>query len=234
MWERETIKKQAKNELKQSYWLSFAICLVASILGAGSAGTGFNIGSSSFNTTDLDFSNFNLDSGMAAIVMLILTGLVAFVILFAFVFSIFVSNPIETGKCGFFIRAPYGDRKFENLFFAFKKGRYIAIVKAMFMRNLYIFLWSLLFIIPGIIKAYQYRMVPYILSEDPTLSPNQAMDLSRRMTDGEKAAMFVLDLSFIGWYILGALACGVGVLFVNPYAEATWAQLYYLLRGKAA
>ena len=107
------------------------------------------------------------------------------------------------------------------------------VVKTMFMKNLFVFLWSLLLIIPGIVKAYQYRFVPYIISEDPSLTPNQAMTLSRYMTDGEKGAMFVLDLSLIGWYLLGALACGIGVLFVNPYAEAAWAQLYLTLRVKA-
>ena len=75
-------------------------------------------------------------------------------------------------------------------------------------------------------------MVPYILSETPDLDYKAALSLSKSMTDGEKWKMFVLDLSFIGWYILGALALFIGVLFVNPYVEATWAQFYLAMRTK--
>ena len=232
------IKGYAKQELKQSYWLSFAVCLVAGILGAGGVGTSFNFGgfggASDFSFGNSDFSGLGFDYGMLAILVGIIAGALFFLILFALAFSIFVANPIEAGKCSFFFRASQGERQFTNLFSSFKSGGYISIVKAMFFRNLFIFLWSLLFIIPGIIKAYQYRMVAYIISEDPSLSPNRAMERSRTMTDGEKWAMFVLDLSFLGWYLLGLLACGVGVLFVRPYVEATWAQLYVLLKAKTA
>ena len=233
MWDRGMLKENAKQELKQSYWLSFAVCLVAGVLSAGGTGMGSNFGNgSNYSIGESDFSNFSFNSGML-ILLGIIAGAIFFIILFGLAFSIFVANPIKTGKCGFFFRAPYGDRQFANLFSAFSKGKYMSIVKVMFMKNLYIFLWSLLFIIPGIIKAYRYRMIPYILSEDPALSANQAIELSLRMTDGELGAMFALDLSFIGWYLLGMLACGVGVLFVNPYVEATWAQLYLQLRVKA-
>jgi uncharacterized membrane protein len=145
----------------------------------------------------------------------------------------FITNPITAGQCSFFTRAPSGDRQFANLFSAFKSGRYMQTVKACFMKDLVIFLWTLLFWIPGIVKFYQYRLVPYIISDDPSLKYDQALFLSRRMTDGEKWRMFVLDLSFIGWFLLGTLAFGIGILFVVPYFEATWAQLYLRLRTKA-
>lgn len=232
MWDRGMLKGYAKQELKQSYWLSFAVCLVAGILGAGGNSVSFNFGGvSGFSSGG---GNSGYDSGgwesAAILIGVLIVMIIAFLI--AIAVSVFLANPILVGKCSFFVRAPYGDRQFGNLFSSFKKGQYLYIVKTMFMTNLYIFLWSLLFIIPGIIKSYEYRMVPYIISDDPSLSPDQAMYLSRQMTDGEKGAMFVLDLSFIGWYLLGALACGIGVLFVSPYVEATWAQLYLLLRTK--
>ena len=104
----------------------------------------------------------------------------------------------------------------------------------MFLTNLFIGLWTLLFIIPGIIKSYSYRMVPYILSETPKLDYKEALNISKRMTDGEKFKMWILDLSFMGWYVLGALALFVGVLFVNPYVEATWAQFYLTMRRKVS
>ena len=116
---------------------------------------------------------------------------------------------------------------------AFKKGNYWGIVKSMFLRGLFTFLWSLLLIIPGIIKSYAYRMVPYIMADNPQMEATDAITLSRKMMDGEKWKAFVLDLSFIGWYLLGMLACGIGMLFVNPYYFSTAAQLYLVVRDKA-
>lgn len=103
----------------------------------------------------------------------------------------------------------------------------------MLVSKVYIFLWSLLLIIPGIIKAYAYRMVPYILADNPNIGVNEAITLSNEMTRGHKFDMFVLDLSFIGWYILGSIALGIGVLFVMPYENATNAELYLVLRKEA-
>ena len=103
----------------------------------------------------------------------------------------------------------------------------------MFLRDVYLFLWTLLLIIPGIIKGYAYRMVPYILADNPNIGAARAIELSDQMTKGEKLDIFVLDLSFLGWILLGSLACGIGVLFVNPYVEATNAELYAALKDKA-
>ena len=97
----------------------------------------------------------------------------------------------------------------------------------MFMMNLKIFLWSLLFIIPGIIKAYEYRMVPYILAEHPEMSYSEVLEASSRMMDGQKMNAFILDLSFIGWEILSSITAGiVGIFWVNPYYYSTDAELY--------
>ena len=98
--------------------------------------------------------------------------------------------------------------------------------------NLFIFLWSLLCVIPGIYKEYQYYYIPYLLAENPYMSFDRAKELSIAMTDGEKMDIFVLDLSFIGWYLLGAIIL-IGGIFVNPYAQATYAELYAAARSKA-
>ena len=100
------------------------------------------------------------------------------------------------------------------------------------MRELYIFLWALLFIIPGIVKSYEYYMVPYILAENPNISSARAFELSRIMTNGEKWNIFVLELSFMGWQILGMLACCIGTYFVLPYMDSTFAELYEAMRAK--
>ena len=103
----------------------------------------------------------------------------------------------------------------------------------MFLRSLYIFLWSLLFIIPGIIKAYEYLMMPYILAENPEMETKEVFARSKEMMTGEKWRAFVLDLSFIGWKILGILTCCVlSVFFVSPYYYSTLAELYAVLKQK--
>jgi uncharacterized membrane protein len=83
------------------------------------------------------------------------------------------------------------------------------------------------------VKGYAYSLVPYILAEDPHMSASDAIRLSQSLTRGHKWELFVMDLSFIGWYILGGLLFGFGVLLVHPYKDATWAQAYVSLRGAA-
>ena len=97
----------------------------------------------------------------------------------------------------------------------------------MLLSGLFIFLWGLLFIIPGIIKSYSYRMVPYILRDEPELSPMEVISRSRDMMNGQKLNAFILDLSFIGWALLTALTCGLaGIFYVGPYKAGTDAALY--------
>jgi Predicted integral membrane protein len=231
MWTRETLKSYAKNELASSYWLSFAICLVGSILGNENGGFQFNF---SFNIGNRNTEIGRQITQIVSRPFIFYTGLYIGIIVFilAMCFFLFIAGPITVGNSSFFIRAPRGDRKFSNLFSAFQNEYYLRTVKTIFIMQLKIFLWSLLLIIPGIIAAYRYSMIPYLISDDPSLTTQQAFQISKEMTDGEKADIWVLDLSFIGWYLLGLLACGIGVLFVNPYYQATKAQLYYALCAK--
>ena len=110
-------------------------------------------------------------------------------------------------------------------------SNYKSMVKTMFFRDLYVFLWTLLLVIPGIVKAYQYMMIPYLLAENPEMTKEQAFAESKRMMSGQKWRAFVLDLSFIGWEILSLLTFGlVGIFYVNPYRDSTHAALYEKLR----
>jgi len=241
MWDRGILKDRAKQELKVSYWLSFAVCLVAGIIAGSvstvtsqitSAGSGFDANSfaNQFNGYSEYGSSFGSTAG-SSVSMIFLPVLIVSSLL-GIAFFIFVANPIIVGKTTFFIRAPYGQRDFSFLFSVFKNGRYANTVKTMFMVNLRVFLWSLLCIIPGIVVSYQYFFVPYIISDFPQMPYKDAMEYSKRMTDGHKFDIFVLQLSFIGWYLLGLLACCIGAVFVNPYLEATMAQLYIGVRNQ--
>lgn len=241
MWDRGELKALAKTDLKRYYWLAFLVSLIGVVLGAhglgGGASASFNFrfsgssGSSggslpnsygeSAYTTDAAFA-------MAAIGLFVLIMLV--VAVFVVVYSAFIGNIVSVGIARFYITAPEGKPEISTMLYGFQQGRWMKLVKSMFITNLSIFLWSMLFVIPGIYKSYQYRFVPALLGENPDLSAEEAMEISKQMTEGHKMDMWVLDMSFIGWYMLGALVFGIGVLFVNPYSEATWAQLYLRLR----
>ena len=151
---------------------------------------------------------------------------------FSFIYNLFVGYPVFVGMNRFFMENRVSGSKVERIFWVFKSGNYLNVVKTMFLMNLKIFLWSLLLFIPGIIKSYQYYMIPYILAENPGIDSKRAFELSKEMTDGEKFDIFWLGLSFIGWILLGTLACGIGVLFVEPYIQATFAELYQVMRDK--
>ena len=102
------------------------------------------------------------------------------------------------------------------------------------LRGLYIFLWTLLFIIPGIVAAFKYAMTPFIMVENPQLSASEAITASKELMDGHKAELFVLELSFIGWMLLSVLTLGIGNLWLNPYINATYAVFYRSLCPKNA
>lgn len=145
---------------------------------------------------------------------------------------IFVLIPITIGMMRYFLQNHFGETEFETLFSGFQHG-YLNGVGAMFVTYLFIWLWSLLLIVPGIIKALQYCLVPFILADNPDMPGSRAREISRMLTDGEKGNIFVFFLSFIGWIFLGALCLGVGILFVYPYYYASFAELYLFLRDRA-
>lgn len=94
------------------------------------------------------------------------------------------------------------------------------------IKNLYIFLWSLLFIIPGIIKSYAYALAEFIAMENPEMSASDCLRLSQERMDGHKKELFLLDLSFIGWLILCMFTFGIGYLFLAPYMAQT--RIHYI------
>ena len=246
MWTRAELKDQAKAVLKKSYWKAFLVSLILAFIGGGSGGSGgnsrfnFDGSSGSFN----DFTNGfeqgyngtgNVDmSGLDGVdlsFIFIFLGIFLLIFLAIILFRVLVGTVIEVGCQKYFVKATEEEFSINHVMSGFKKGKYGNIVLTMLYRGVLLFLWTLLLIIPGIIKSYAYRFVPYILADNPEITPKRAIEISNQMTNGQKFEMFVLDLSFIGWYILGTLALFVGVLFVNPYVNQTFAQLYVTLRG---
>lgn len=174
-----------------------------------------------FNQTDI------IAIAVAGVVMVVI-GLIFIAIVL--VIDVFVANPLEVGIRRFFTQNLNQSATVKEITYAFDSN-YKNIAKTMFYRDLYTFLWALLFIIPGIVKAYEYRMIPYLLAENPEMSKEEAFATSKQMMSGQKWRTFVLDLSFFGWILLSGLTCGIlAIFYVNPYIFSTEAALYEKLR----
>ena len=185
------------------------------------------------NGEDLDTGEINHDT----VPMMILSSAVFFIVMIALLVALLtaalVLNPLNVGARKFFIQNasnPETSVGGDNVGFVFGKD-YRNIVFSMFGTQMINLLWLLLLIIPGIYKAYCWRLVPFILADDPAMSGKEARALSASMMDGSKWASFVLDLSFIGWKLVGAITFGIlNIVFTNPYEAATDTELYLTLK----
>ncbi len=185
-------------------------------------------------TFDLDLSDpASVDQDevnfvVSAVLAILAIGFVIYLVItvFALAFKYLLLTPFEYGCRKFFRKNLDEPAKLSNIVYVFD-SHYKNIVKTAFLTDLFIWLWSLLFIVPGIIKAYQYRLVPYIMSENPEMSFRDAQAESARLMNGNKWKTFVLDLSFIGWDILSIFTWGLlEIFFVAPYKASTHAALY--------
>lgn len=225
MWNRQQVKEQAKIIMKRNYWKMFVVTLLAELL-TGEKTTiiervqNFASTNISYDTSPIFYSsNFQY----------IFYSFISIASILGILYTIFIGNVIVVGKSRYFIKNHDVNPELGEIFSGFK-GNYLNVVKIMFLMNLKILLWLFLFIVPGFIKAYEYSMIPYLLAENPNLSASQAFSLSKQMTTGQKMDLFVLDLSFLGWIILGLICCGIGILFLQPYPEATRAEVYLILK----
>lgn len=258
MWNRIELKAAAKQRFHSNYWPSVVVAVILSItLGTFSFGNSFSNATSDNYYSSSDINNILSDSpipdssysDMSAYmknyissifpgvnVNTILQGLSLIILivgLLSILLNVFVFNPLQVGCQHWFIRSRTEDNyNIGSVGFTFKEG-YGNVTKTMFLKQLYTFFWSLLFVFPGIIKSYEYRMIPYLLAENPYMSTDEAFARSRSMMDGEKWNAFVLDLSFIGWNILSAFTLGlVGLFYVAPYQAYTNMELYVTLCSK--
>lgn len=253
MIDRKTIKTRAKAAFKANYWRCVLVALiVASIIGSGAA-TSKNKADNSLEEVpffaeydynkdgklDNDETKAMLDGavkqyGEEAVRqfgLAILGGLAAVAAVGALL-TILVVNPLLVGCRWFFTRNAEEPAKLGELGRGFSPA-WLRNVVTMLLIDIYVALWCVLFVIPGIVKAYSYRLAPYIQAEHPEMRSNEAITLSRRMMNGHKWEAFVFDLSFLGWQFLAALTAEVlGVLYVNPYKSAADAELYRTLRDQ--
>ncbi len=231
MWTIKEMKERGKAAFNGNYWYCVLVSLIFTVCTGGAGGSAGNSARSSTENTDLQSSLSEIDPTIILVIAAVLAGMALALIIGSLV-DIFLFNPLRVGCFAFFSRNVRNTPASLN---EIKEGfhDYTHKVLAMFLKSLFIFLWGLLFIIPGIVKSYSYKMVPYILADNPGISAMEAITRSREMMNGNKGRMFLLDLSFIGWILLTLITCGlVGIFYVNPYITSTHAALYEELRGQ--
>lgn len=225
MFNRSVLKDFAKQRLQQGRGTAILVGFLTMLL----AGTGGGV-TYLFKQDDSSFpfsvSEWPTLFGFVAVVAITAA-------LVALAYQIFVANVITLGSRGWYLRYWRGELPpTGELFASFRI--YKPAVSTMLVKNIYIFLWSLLFVIPGIVKSYAYSMTEYILYENPNLTADQAIALSKRLTNGSKGALFVFDLSYLGWDILNAFTFGLlGIFYVYPYRFTAHAAIYQSLKDAA-
>lgn len=244
-------RQSARDALKGKWGLAIITGIVASLLGASTYGGGvsFNFDFSGFNNSDYqdtevvipsdgDISSLEdafesvfseVDPSFWAIFGTVMAVGLVIGLVFGIAFFI-LGSIVSVGYAKFNLNLVDGENAdIGNLFAYFKHWK--STVLASLLRSLYIFLWSLLCGIPGIIASYSYAMVPYIMADNPELTPSEACKKSKEMMNGYKFDLFTLILSFIGWSILAALTCGIGSIVLTPYIEAAVADFYREISG---
>lgn len=259
MWTRKELKERAKEALKRNYWKIVLVSLIGMLIGGGLGSSGISGGGSDIRdmasdnvkehfteheNDDVDWEgaeavldDIQMDIRPQDIVAVAFTVIVvlivaAIVLAIGIALDVLLLNPVQVGINRFMVKSLDDTARIKEVGYTFDHN-YKNGVKVMFFKDLYVVLWSLLFIVPGIYKAYQYRMVPYILGENQDMTYQEVLQRSKDMMDGQKWDAFILDLSFILWHMLGGITCGLAEIFyVAPYVNLTDAALYSRLSRK--
>lgn len=211
-------RARARQALKGKWGIAVAVCFVATLLTGGIGVTG--TGGGSAETGYLSFSEHA--AFISLLTIMAGCGLV----------TLILGGAIQLGWCRFHIDLATGKEvKFADLFSQIH--RLWAGFVMNFVVGLFVLLWSLLFIIPGIIAAFSYAMVPYLMAEFPELKVMDAIRESKRLMKGNKWRLFCLQMSFFGWAFLSVLSCGVGYLWLVPYMRAAEAVFYMDVTGRS-
>ena len=227
MWNRAELKMRGNMAFKKNYVSAVVVALLMGIFGTVSGESSARRVSENSDIYSGNLFNVGMITGLLA-------GIATVVILIVLVAKVFVGNLLKMGGYRFFILNQTAQPGIGTLLDGFRSGHYVNIVLTMFLRDLFTTLWSLLLVVPGIVKHYEYLMVPYIIAENPAMDYKEAFQISKQMMDGEKMEAFIMDLSCLGWYLLSAVTCGLlAIFYVNPYVQASFAEMYTFNKQKA-
>ncbi len=174
----------------------------------------------------------NWDFRMVAVLLTMAGGMLLLSLLVKFLLDVFLENPLRIGADKMMLDA-LGDEqpvKLASLAFAFDAD-YINTVRVMFFRSLFLNLWTMLLIVPGMVKSYEYLLIPYLMSENPYQTSKEAFQKSRELMHGYKRKAFLLDLYFLPWQLLGIFTLGVlNIFYVEPKRNLVKAELYRMIK----
>lgn len=217
-------RRRAREALRGKWPIAALVSFVATLLGATASSGSFDIDLSELENNELLQSADPIVQEWIQIlipILLIVAGVATLVGIAQFL----LAGMVSLGYSRFTLDVNDGkEAEFSTLFSQFDRFKEGFIMHL--LMNIFIALWSLLFVIPGIVKTYAYAMTPYILAENPQFSPKEAITKSRQLMDGHKGELFCLELSFIGWSLLACLAPVVGGAFVTAYSQVSRAAFY--------
>lgn len=231
MWSIAELKSRGKQAFRANYWQSVAVSFVMAIFAGGTASAASNRVQST--TSEVTVEGAGVSPEQAAFLAAVVLGVIFTVGIVGSIVHALLANPIEVGGRRFFEKnANDPTTQFNTMFEGFQD--YGRVLVTMLIRDVFILLWTLLLIIPGAMKAYSYRLVPYLVKDRPELSPMEVLAESEALMRGNRWQAFVMDLSFLGWLLLGVVTLNLGNIFwTNPYMNATDAALYQELTGQA-
>jgi len=233
MKKAKEFREIARDSLKGKWKIAVIVGLVAALLG-GTEGidpdvnVNFDAANANASLEVAGQTVFSTAEGFNSALLPWIVGGFTYVMIIALITGVayfMLSSVISVGYARFNLNlVDRQEASFENLFGYFSWWKTTVIAKL--LQTLYIILWSLLFVIPGIIAGYSYAMTKYILAENPEISASEAISRSKEMMKGNRLRLFGLELSFIGWAILSSFTLGIGNLWLNPYREAAIAAFY--------
>ena len=216
----------ARDNLRGRWGMAVVAGVVASLLGA--TGSGININLDESTTYELEALLSHIRNGWPGIYQLLVTFITAAVALsLAVAVGLFIlGSIISLGYHKFHLDLydPESTASLGTLFKFFPHWKNAVLTRL--RKTLIVLLWTFLLIVPGIIAAYNYAMTDYILAENPSLTPKEAMARSKALMEGNRWRLFCLEFSFIGWALLCILTLGIGALFLNPYMNAAEMAFY--------
>ena len=240
MWDIADIKKRGRTAFKANYWPCVIVGFILALVVGGGVTSGRRAVPQSEQTMEIESATDELTTTYdslteteQSIFTTAIVGSLSIVSIVGILLKVFLVNPLQVG-CHYFFRKNAENPTASVDLVGQGFGAYGRTFLTMFLNDLFIALWTLLFIIPGIMCFYSYALVPYLLKDEPNLTAMQVLRRSKDLMRGNRGRMFLMDLSFIGWYLLTALTLGIaGAFWTFPYVESTHATLYLELTGRS-
>jgi uncharacterized membrane protein len=229
MWNRQWFKQLAREQMSGNILMLAVITFLVSVIG-GVLGGVSSLVTNIFTTISTIFIGVASNDGENMVVLILGS-------IFMFLIAIVISGglslliaPVTLGHNKVYLNLTEGEAPDLNVLFSeFSRLKEAAIMTLIIAVKT--MLWSFLFFIPGIVASLKYSQAYYILAENPGMTANEAIEESKRMTDGYKMDLFITSLSFIGWGILGLFTFGIlNIVYVTPYMNATFANCYRFLK----